>query len=107
MQWATRRKIRISRAASAWFIRRFVDPDASFAFGSDEEVLALERDGAIGFHCPGTRYPRKNAAGLTPLEALVQEHRPDDPALARLAAAVREADGPAGQEQLPEAPDCA
>jgi hypothetical protein len=104
MLWATRRKIRISRAATAWFVRRFVDPDAQFFFGTDQDVLAREAEGAIGFHCPGTRYPKKNQDGKTPLEALVAEHRPDDPALVRLAAAVREADGPAGQERLPEAP---
>ena len=102
MLWATRRKIRISRAATAWFIRRFVDPEAEFFFGTDEEVLAREQDGGIGFHCPGTRYPKKNKDGLTPMEALVSEHRPNDAALVRLAAAVREADGPANQEKLPE-----
>jgi hypothetical protein len=104
MVWATRRKIRISRAATAWFIRRFIDRDAVFFFGDDEEVLARERDGAIGFHCSGTRYPKKNKDGLTPLEALVQEHRRQDAALVRLAATVRDADGPAGQERFPEAP---
>ena len=103
MLWATRRKIRISRAATAWLIRRFVDPEATFFFGSDEEVLGREQEGAIGFHCPGTRYSKKNEDGLTPMEALVKEHRPDDAALVRLARAVRDADGPAGQEQLPEA----
>lgn len=103
MLWATRRKLRISRAATAWFIRRFVDPDAQFFFGGDEEVLAREQDGAIGFHVAGARYPKKSNDGLTPLEALVKEHRPEDAALVRLATAVREADGPAGQEQLPEA----
>jgi hypothetical protein len=101
MLWATRRKIRISRAATVWFIRRFVDPDAAFFFGTDEEVLALEKVGAIGFHCAGTRYPKKNH-GPTPMELLVSEHRPEDAALIRMAVAVREADGPANQETLPE-----
>jgi len=104
MLWATRRKIRISRAATAWFIQRFVDPEARFFFGTDEEVLASENDGAIGFHCPGTAYSKATKDGLTPLEALVREYRSDDAALVRLAAAVREADGPAGQERLPESP---
>ena len=31
MQWVTSRKIRINRAATAWLIRRFIDPDADFA----------------------------------------------------------------------------
>jgi hypothetical protein len=102
MLWATRSKIRISRAATAWFIRRFVDPSAEFFFGTDEQVLAREKEGAIGFHCAGTRYPKKNKDGLTPMEVLVSEHRPQDAALVRLAAAVREADGPANRERLSE-----
>jgi hypothetical protein len=80
-----------------------VDPDASFFFGTDEEVLARQNEGAVGFHCAGTTYPKKSADGLTPLEALVREHRPNDPALIRLAGAVRDADGPAGKERFPEA----
>jgi hypothetical protein len=103
MLWATRRKIRISRAATAWFIRRFVDPQAVFFFGSDEEVLAHEAQGALGFHCPGTRYPKKDKNGLSPIEALVNEHHPGDAALVRLARTVRDADGPAGREEFPEA----
>jgi hypothetical protein len=102
MEWATRRKIRISRAATAWLIRRFIDPQATFFFGSDEEVLAREAQGAIGFHVAGTRYgKRKN--GSSPIEALVQERCPDNAVLPRFAEIVRDADGPAGREQHPEA----
>ena len=84
MEWATRRKIRISRAATAWVIRRFVDPSATFFFGSDEEVLAREAAGAIGFHVSGTRYGKRKD-GKSPIEVLVHEARPDDRALVRLA----------------------
>lgn len=86
----------------AWVIRRFIDPDATFFFGSDEEVLAREAHGAIGFHVAGTRFG-KQKAGPTPIELLVAEHRPQDAALVRLAEIVRDADGPAGKEQHPEA----
>jgi hypothetical protein len=103
MLWATRRKIRISRAATAWFIRRFVDPEAAFFFGTDEEVLARAQEGAIGFFCPGTRYAKGPKGSASPLEVLVAEHRPGDPALVRFAEIVRDADGPAGQERHPEA----
>lgn len=102
MEWATRRKIRISRAAIAWVIRRFIDPQATFFFGSDDEVLAREAQGAIGFHVAGTRYGKRKD-GPTPIEVLVKEHRPEDAALLRLAEIVRDADGPAGREQYPEA----
>lgn len=103
MLWATRRKIRISRAATAWFIRRFVDREAVFFFGSDEEVLAREKDGAVGFFCPGTRYAKGAKGTASPLEVLVAEHRSSDAALVRFAKIVRDADGPAGQERFPEA----
>jgi hypothetical protein len=103
MLWATRRKIRISRAATAWFIRRFVDPAARFFFGSDEEVVAQEQAGAVGFFCPGTRYGKGDKGAPSPLEVLVREHRPSDAALVRFAEIVRDADGPAGHERFPEA----
>jgi hypothetical protein len=103
MLWATRRKIRISRAATAWFIHRFVDPAAVFFFGSDQEVVAREKDGAIGFFCPGTRYAKGPKGTPTPLEVLVAEHCPGDAALSHLAQIVRDADGPAGQERCAEA----
>jgi len=86
----------------AWVIRRFVDPDATFSFGSDDEVRERERQGAIGFHVAGTRYGKRDG-GPSPIEQLVREHRPDDAALVRLAEIVRDADGPAGREHHPEA----
>jgi hypothetical protein len=103
MLWATRRKIRISRAATAWFIRRFVDPEATFFFGSDEEVVEREREGGRGFHCAGVRYPKVDAAGRTPIEALLHEYGLTEPAQQRFALIIREADGAAGRETCPEA----
>jgi hypothetical protein len=93
---------RISRAATAWLIHRFIDPQATFFFGTDQEVVAREAEGAIGFHVRGTRYAKTND-GPTPFEALIAEYVPDDATLQRLAAIVRDADGPAGQERWPEA----
>ena len=40
MKWATRAGIHIDRASSAWLLRRFVDPGATFVL-DDETVLAL------------------------------------------------------------------
>jgi hypothetical protein len=34
--WVTRRNVYVDRMASAWFIRRFIDPDARFAFVAEE-----------------------------------------------------------------------
>ncbi len=35
MRWATRRGCHIDRAAGAWLIRRFLDPEAEFLFVED------------------------------------------------------------------------
>lgn len=38
MKWATRARIHVDRAACAWLIRRFVDPDSEFMFLTDVEA---------------------------------------------------------------------
>ena len=50
-------------------------PGATFFFGSDEEVLAREAGGAIGFHVAGTRYGKRKD-GPTPIESLIDDYRP-------------------------------
>lgn len=103
MHWVTRRGIKINRAATAWLVRRFVDPDATFVFTSGGEVAATaESLGGVGFHAPGTRYPPRDAAGRTPFEALVAERCADDPALVAMSAIVRDADVPR-EGAVPEA----
>ena len=75
MKWVTRRQIRVNRTATAWLVRRFIDPDATFQFVEPAEVAEVEwREGAIGFDAPGARYPHKDAQGRCSFEALVEEH---------------------------------
>ena len=95
MKWVTRRHIRVNRTATAWLIRRFIDPDAAFVFVDPDDVATIQREtGAIGFDAPGARYPHADAQGRCSFEALAQEHRPTDSALARLAVIVHSADFP-------------
>jgi hypothetical protein len=103
MQWVTGTGIKINRAATAWLIRRFIDPEATFVFVRAAEVEETARSlGGIGFHAPGARYPALDSAGRTPFEALVAERCGEDEILAEMAAIVRQADRPeAGQ--VPEA----
>ncbi len=42
MRWATRAGIHIDRAACAWLIRRFVDPDAEFLFVGDPGEVPVD-----------------------------------------------------------------
>ena len=93
MKWVTRRSIRVNRTATAWFILRFVDPDAELVFVEPKDVADVElRDGAIGFDAPGARYPHADERGRCSFEALVEEHRPGDAALRELARIVHGAD---------------
>ena len=86
MHWVTRKQIRVNRTATAWLIRRFIDPAARFSFVDPDDVAGIqERDGAIGFDAPGARYSHRDEHGRCSFEALVAEHRPDDAVLAQMA----------------------
>jgi hypothetical protein len=39
--WITRRGVKVDRMASAWLIRRFIDPAATFAFVAPDDVLPV------------------------------------------------------------------
>jgi hypothetical protein len=93
VKWVTRKSIRVNRTATAWLIRRFVDPHAELFFVDADRVAECEsREGAIGFDAPGARYPHADARGRCSFEALVEEHQPDDVALRELARIVHGAD---------------
>jgi hypothetical protein len=102
MKWVTRRHARINRVATAWLVRRFIDPGAEFLFAEPSDVHAIEqREGAIGFDAPGARYAHD--CGLTSFEQLLAEHGIEDAALQDLARIVHAADIAGAVEQTPEA----
>jgi hypothetical protein len=104
VQWVTRRQIRTNRTATAWLIRRFIDPGATFTFVEPAEVAEVQRrTGAIGFDAPGAQYPHQDDRGRCSFEALVDEHRPHDPALRALARIVHSADFKEALAAVPEA----
>lgn len=103
MKWVTRSRVRVNRAATAWLVRRFVDPDAIFVFTEPERVAAIQaRDGAIGFDAPGATYPHRDGEGRCSFEALAAEHRPHDTALRELGRIVHGADFPGEIDLTPE-----
>lgn len=82
--WATRKRMWIDRMASAWLIRRFIDPSATFKWlhkpqDCPKNVLGFDFDGANFTHVDS----------LVTFEVLLTTfiHEPD-PALLRLAAVV-------------------
>ena len=103
MKWVTRWHIHVNRTATAWLIRRFLDPEAEILFIAPEEVAGVqEREGAIGFDAPGARYPHSDERGRCSFEQLVDERLGQDPALVRLASIVHGADFPAEIDITPE-----
>ena len=85
-RWVTRPRPHIDRVASAWLIRRFIDPDAEFVFAPPAEFPA----DAIPFDAPGVELSHQGEDCT--FETLVKRARLRDRRLARLAEVVHEAD---------------
>jgi len=103
MKWVTRKRIQVNRAATAWLIRRFVDPQAEFLFVEPDQVAAIQAaQGALGFDAPGARYPHQDNRGRCSFEALVDERCAQDAALQDLARIIHGAD----LKDLDAAPEC-
>jgi hypothetical protein len=95
--WATRRRLWVDRVASAWLIRRFIDPDARFRWLASpaecpKRALGFDFDGATFSHV-GDRVTFETLLASFGLD--------DDPALARIAAIVHALD--VGGEPVAEA----
>lgn len=103
MRWVTRKRVHVNRTATAWLVRRFLDPGADIQFVEAEEVEAVQRrDDALGFDAPGARYPHRDDRGRCSFEQLVDERLAGDAALQRLARIVHGADFPAEIGTTPE-----
>lgn len=88
MKWVTWENIGVDRMASAWLIRRFIDPQSEFQFiPAGQKPLPEE---AEPFDIPGVRFSHHR--GHCTFHSLIKEHRLIDPVLARIAAIVDEAD---------------
>jgi hypothetical protein len=85
-RWVTRPRPHVDRIASAWLIKRFIDPDAVFVFAPPAEFPA----DAIPFDAPGVELSH-HGEDCT-FETLIKRARLRDRRLARLAELVHEAD---------------
>jgi hypothetical protein len=86
--WVTRRGIQVDRIASAWLIRRFVDPDARFRFIAPHAEEA--RPGELTFDMTGGDFTHEE--DRCTFETLVRRAGPSDPALERVAEIVHDID---------------
>jgi hypothetical protein len=94
--WATRRHLWVDRVASAWLIRRFIDPEARFLWLARPADCPAE---ALGFDFDGA--PFSHVGVRVTFEVLLASFALEDPGLARLAALVHDLD--IGGRAVPEA----
>jgi hypothetical protein len=99
MKWATRRHCHVDRAACAWLIRPFIDPEAEFVFVEDPEEVPAE---ATAFDMRGAEL--SHHGGECSFEALLRHYELADPVLWELARIVHEADLADERYDAPEAP---
>src|SRR5438105_15561175 len=98
MRWATRRHCHIDRAACAWLIRRFIDPDAEFVFVDDPDEVPAD---ATPFDMRGVELSHRG--GDCSFETILHRYGLDDPVLWDVARIVHEADLADGRFTAPEA----
>lgn len=99
MKWATRAGVHIDRAASAWLIRRFIDPEATFVFVPDPADVPVE---ATPFDMRGVDL--SHHGGDCTFETILRRHELDDAVLWDIARIVHEADL---ADELYDAPEAA
>ncbi|MGY1617536.1 chromate resistance protein ChrB domain-containing protein [Geodermatophilus sp. SYSU D00691] len=98
MRWATRAGVHIDRAACAWLIRRFLDPEAEFVFVSDPAQVPAD---ATPFDMRGAELG--HSGGDCSFETILRRHGITDPVLWRIAEIVHEADLDDERFDAPEA----
>ncbi|WP_053572986.1 chromate resistance protein ChrB domain-containing protein [Caballeronia cordobensis] len=95
--WATRQRIWVDRVASAWLIRRFIDPDSRFIWLPTPDACPLN---ALGFDFDGAAFT--HVGERVTFEVLMASFKLEsDSALLRLAAMVHALD--VGGAPVPEA----
>jgi hypothetical protein len=100
-RWATRSRPFIDRMASAWLIRRFIDPAAVFTFVDEADAGSGPID-AVAFDLAGGEF--SHVGDLCTFEVLVRSFGLTDPHLAGLAEIVHDLDVEDGRYRRPEAP---
>jgi hypothetical protein len=98
VRWATRPGVHVDRAASAWLIRRFVDPDAEFVFVDDPDDVPAD---ATAFDMIGVDLTHHG--DQVTFETILDRYGLDDPVLHLLGQIIHEADVADDLYDAPEA----
>jgi hypothetical protein len=87
--WATRKNPFVDRMASAWLIKRFVDPKASFVFIDERDVTSLD-NAIVTFDMRGAAFT--HVGDLCTFEVLVKSFGIKDKAVKKIAEIVHDLD---------------
>jgi hypothetical protein len=98
VKWATRSGCHVDRAACAWLIRRFIDPEAEFVFVDDADDVPAH---TTPFDMRGVEL--SHHGGDCSFETFLRRYDLDDPVLWDLARIVHEADLADERYDAPEA----
>ena len=98
MRWATRPRIHVDRAATAWLITSYIDPDAEFVYVDDpadvpEDATAFDMRGCELTHV---------GVDVT-FETVLRRYELDDPVLWKIGEIVHQADVEDDRFDAPEA----
>ena len=100
MRWVTRTFPHVDRTASAWLIKRFIDPEAEFVFINwPEEELRPEH--GIPFDIKGVELGHRN--NKCTFEVIVEKYSIKDPYVLKIAEIVHAADIEGEIDKVPEA----
>ena len=86
MRWVTRKQPHVDRCASAWLIKRFIDPEAEFTFIERHDPIP---EGAIAFTLPGAEIKPMEGVSTT-YDALMERYGVTDPVARAMQAAIRD-----------------
>ena len=87
--WATRKNPFVDRMASAWLIKRFVDPKAVFTFIDEREVVSLDTS-TVAFDVRGGAFT--HVGDLCTFEVIMKSFGIKDKALKQMAEIVHDLD---------------
>ena len=93
--WLTRSRPGVDRMSSAWLIRRFIDPDATFAFGD-----ASKEEAMIPFDMFGAAFGHQGTSCT--FETITRRFAVKDPAVAWLGRMVHDLDLKEDTYNVPE-----
>jgi hypothetical protein len=100
MNYITRERVHVDRIATAWAIRRFVDPDATFQFvPRTRDVRGMD---GIPFDVRGATLTHHG--GRCTFEVLLDTYALTDPALQRMSRVIHAADLPQDEPSTSLAP---